>query len=116
MYETFVVDVDGTLSTIPVEGESYACVSPYQNVIDKVNALYDRGHIIILNSSRGMRSLKGDIVEIERLVRPTMETWLHNHNVKYHKLILGKPWGHRVHYVDDHAMHIDEFLVYEALT
>lgn len=112
MIETFVVDVDGTICELKVEGQSYADLQPKQDVIDKINFLFSQGHNIILFSARGMRTYGGDMYYIEKEVRPVMERWLNKHDVKYHQLVLGKPWGLHVRYVDDHAMHISEFLEY----
>lgn len=113
MMETFVVDVDGTLCESLAEGQLYASATPKQDVIDKVNELFYNGHNIILLSSRGMRTYGGDLVFIEKNVRPIMEAWLLKHGVQYHQLVLGKPWGPRkVHYIDDHAMYINDFLEY----
>lgn len=113
MPNTFVVDVDGTLCGPVGKDRDYSQCQPRQDVIDKVNDLWLTGHNIILFSSRGMRTYDGDMVAIEKNIRPTMEAWLNRNGVKYHALVLGKPWGPGVKYVDDNAMHIDEFLEYK---
>jgi capsule biosynthesis phosphatase len=110
MIYTFVVDVDGTLCEIKSNEMEYAEAIPKQDVIDKVNALFNAGHTIVLFSARGMRTYEGDMHYINKNVRPVMEAWLHKHNVYYHDLILGKPWGPNVRYVDDAALYINDFL------
>lgn len=106
---TLVVDVDGTLCEI-VHGGNYKDAAPKIDVIEAVNRMYAAGHVVILHSARGMRTYAGDINQIEKHIRPVMEAWLRKHNVKYHVLVLGKPWGKNVRYIDDNAMHIHEFL------
>ena len=107
---TFVIDVDGTICELKTVGESYSNLRPKLDMISKINDMFDAGHTIILFSARGMRTYGGDMYYIEKEVRPIMEAWLNKYNVKYHNLVLGKPWGANVRYVDDNAMHISEFL------
>lgn len=110
MRNTIVVDVDGTICEInPLV--SYADLKPIQSVIDKVNSLYDRGDTkVILMTARGMRSCNGDLLLINSKVRPILEAWLNKNNVKYHELVMGKPWGPNVKYIDDNALRPDEFV------
>ena len=109
MKYTFVIDVDNTLSIHDATSE-YQFHKPIDEMILKVNKMYDEGHTIILFSARGMRSNDFDLQKIEQNVRPTLETWLNKHKVKYHSLVLGKPWGENVVYIDDRSMRPDEFL------
>lgn len=106
---TFVVDIDGTLCKSQ-PGCDYSLCDPITEVIDKVNEAYDNGHHIILYTARGMRSNKGVISQIHVNVLPTLKEWLNRHNVKYHHLQLGKPWGDDVWYIDDRALRPDEFI------
>ena len=110
---TFIVDIDFTLLFTPFDGQTwdYTKSSPYWKTINKVNALYDAGHKIILFTARGMGSRNGDIEIIEKECRPIIEEWLKNHNVKYHQLIMGKPWGPgKLYYIDDKNLTINQFL------
>ena len=47
--------------------------------------------------------------EDENLI-PDLLAECEKHNVKYHQLIMGKPWGENVFYVDDKNLTISEFL------
>lgn len=100
---TFVVDVDGTLCGSP-PNRDYSKCKPIQSVIDKVNQCYYEGDIIILFTARGMRTYDGDLAEIEKHVKPVLIEWLNTYNVKYDRLIMGKPWGPEVYYVDDRGV------------
>ena len=52
----YVVDIDGTICTklCELKGEDYKDSFPLKERIDKVNALYDKGHKIIYMTARGM--------------------------------------------------------------
>jgi len=107
--KNFVVDIDGTLCDT-IFGVSYEDRPPIQEMIDKVNELYYNGSRIILLTARGMRTYSGNIDEINLHVRPVLEAWLNKNGVKYHELVMGKPWLENVYYVDDRAMLLSEFL------
>ena len=84
---TVVCDVDGTICSIREPEESYSEVKPLKDMISIINTLYDNDYHIILHTARGMRTYGGDLGSITRFVKPELETWLRNHNVKYHQLI-----------------------------
>jgi len=104
---TFVIDIDDTISEWN-DNRDYLNFIPKQNMIDKINSLYDKGHIINLFTSRGMLSEKGNLSVIDTKLRPPLEEWLKNNNVKHHKLITGKPPSD--YYIDDKNLYIDDFL------
>jgi capsule biosynthesis phosphatase len=106
---TYVVDIDGTLCGPPLN-KDYSTCEPIKDVIDQVNRLYESGHKIILFTARGMRSYNKDIEDIHTYVKPILIKWLNNHNVKYHELIFGKPWGEDVWYIDDRSISISDFI------
>jgi capsule biosynthesis phosphatase len=105
---TFVIDVDKTIcKASKAEGSDaydYVNALPIQPVIHRIQDLKQKGHTVILHSSRGMRTYRGDREMIEANVRPIMEAWLHKHNVPYDDLVLGKPWGPNVYYIDDRCV------------
>ena len=106
---TFVVDVDNTIC-ISESGCDYSQCEPIQPVIDKINNLFDRGDTIILFTARGMKTYNSSLHNINIFIRPVLEEWLEKHNVKYDQLIVGKPWGPDVYYIDDRAFRPDEFI------
>ena len=108
--KNFIVDVDGTLCEELGGVYTYATVPPRIEMINKVNQLYDSGSKIVLFTARGMRTCAGDLEQINLHVRPVLIKWLGEHNVKYHELIMGKPWAKDCYYVDDRALHPEEFL------
>jgi len=111
--QTYILDIDNTMSITPLDEDGngiYHKAKPVQPVLDKINILYNEGHKVILFTARGMRTFQGDVQKIENHHRPILEVWLEENNVKYHQLIFGKPWGRNVHYIDDRALNIDQFV------
>ena len=108
--DTVCFDVDGTICSIKEPEESYSDVKPKQDIIDIINKLYYNDYHIILHTARGMRTYDGDIDNINKFVRPELEAWLLKHKVNYHEIIMGKPWGPNVVYVDDNAYQPEQFM------
>jgi capsule biosynthesis phosphatase len=110
---TFVIDVDGTICIAEKFDNSsafdYANARPLIPVIERIRVLYSQGHTIILHSSRGMKTYNGNLELIELHVRPVMEAWMAAHEVPYDHIVLGKPWGPNVYYVDDRSISPFEF-------
>jgi uncharacterized HAD superfamily protein len=71
------VDIDGLLTT-ETKGHDYKNRTPNCENIRYVNALYHKGHIIILYSSRFLRD------------RRVTKWWLKCWGIHYHKLVLRK--------------------------
>lgn len=101
-----MIDVDNTICIHT--NRDYVNAAPIQPVIDKVNALYDRGVDICLYTSRGQNSCKGDLALIIERNEAVLVDWLKRHGVKYNELIFGKPLAD--FYVDDGGMSVKEFL------
>ena len=87
--------------------EKYKYCEPIQEMIEKVNKLYDEGNTIYIYTARGMATFKGDVMKIHNalyyLTLDSLEKW----GIKHHGLIMGK-----LHYdllIDDKAMSLNEF-------
>jgi histidinol phosphatase-like enzyme len=96
---TYCLDLDGTICN-QRHGKQYSDHRPIYKVIDKINALYDAGHKIIIFTARGSSSGINWRVPTER----QLSDW----GVKYHQLIFGKPSAN--YFIDDKGMSIEEFL------
>lgn len=98
----YVFDLDGTLCDTPeVDGEwHYLDAVPFQERIDKVNALHAEGHQIWIDSARGCTSKRNWLAHTNRQLRD----W----GVTYHKLRTGCKWGGDV-FVDDRSIGPEEF-------
>ena len=90
---TYVFDLDGSLCTIA--GLEYECAIPLLGRIAWVNKLYDQGHRIIVDTSRGFSDSQSRDKVYDR-TRKQLELW----GLKYHELHVGtKPPGDV--YIDD---------------
>lgn len=109
---TFIIDVDGTICDAPlVEGRyDYPNAVPITETIERIKHLKESGHTIVLNTSRGMRTYRGDRDMIEVNVRPIMEEWLKKHDVPYDSLHMCKPWGPDPIYVDNRNLSLKSFV------
>ena len=75
------IDLDGVLAK-PISSDKYEFALPMPENIQKVNALFDQGHRIVIHTSRGW--FQYDLTE----------RWLKKHNVKYSQLVMGKLYSH----------------------
>lgn len=101
-----VFDIDDTICNN--KNRDYENAIPKYKVINKINELYKAGAEITLYTSRGMVSCNGDIQKIVKKNRAILESWLYRHNVKYHKIVFGKPLGDM--YIDDKCMNVRDFI------
>jgi histidinol phosphatase-like enzyme len=95
--KTYVIDIDGTICT--QDGANYMMASPIDSIISICNRLFDRGNKIIFFTARG--STTG--INWKELTERQLNTW----GVKYHELIMGKPFGD--FYIDDKAILPEQF-------
>lgn len=94
---TYCFDIDGTLCT-NTEGD-YEAAEVLPGMVARVNALYDSGCRILLNTTRG--STTG--ICWRELTERQLAAW----GFKYHELFLGKPTADV--YVDDKAVNIKDW-------
>jgi CMP-N,N'-diacetyllegionaminic acid synthase len=96
--QTYVFDLDGTLCE--TEGQDYTGARPLPRRIAIVNALYDAGHEIVIDSARGSVTT----LAWQRQTEQQLDKW----GVKRHRTRVGKKvYGD--HYVDDKAINAEEF-------
>jgi len=86
-----VVDIDGTICL--TLNDDFENATPYLKRIEKVNELYDEGYTIVFFTARG--SYTG--LDWRELTLKQLKEW----GVKYHELIMGKPYAEM--YIDDRA-------------
>lgn len=103
-----VYDLDKTLCTKKQSNETYDDVKPIQPMIDQLNKFYDEGHTIIINSARNMVTQNNDVGKVLQNVGEVTLKWLREHNVKYHSISFGKPYGS--YYCDDKSIRPSELL------
>ncbi len=109
--ETIVMDLDGTLCEIKKANEEYIDVKPIIPVVKKLREFRKKGAYIIIQSSRNMRTFKGNIGKINAVTLRVIIKWLDKHRIPYDEIYVGKPWcGKNGFYVDDRAIKPEEFL------
>ena len=94
---TYCFDIDGTLCT-NTDGD-YPSARPCHEVIAQVNHLFAEGHRILLYTARGATTGLD--------WRELTERQLHEWNVNYHALFMGKPSADV--YIDDKAINFDDW-------
>ena len=92
----YCFDIDGTIctnrDTVRKEKNdntiSYMDMEPWQDRIDHINALYEKGHRITMWTGRGCRTYKDN----PEFWKPQTAEQLKKWGVNYHELIVGKPF------------------------
>ena len=110
-YMIYCFDLDNTLCET-IDGR-YNFSTPIQEMIDRVNKLYDQGHEIKIYTARGMNRFNKDTNQVKDVFLDFTQNQLKNWGVKYHELHLGKP-SYDV-FIDDKNLTIDEFKTHHPL-
>ena len=87
--KTYCFDLDGVICN-NTYGE-YENAIPKKEAIKKINKLFDNGNYIIIYTARFMGFAKGDVEKAESLGFNFTINQLNKWNLKYHKLLFGKP-------------------------
>ena len=92
--KNYLIDIDGTITEdVPnEEPERMATCEPFPDALETMKQWYEEGHILTFFTSR---------TEDHREVT---ETWLAQHGIKYHGLLMGKPRGGNYHWIDNHIV------------
>lgn len=91
-------DLDGCLCTKPKAG--YHEALPIKERIERVNALYEKGHVIIIDSARG--SMTG--INWLEFTKQQLAEW----GLKYHVLRTGVKFF-ADYYIDDFSINSEEY-------
>lgn len=75
------VDIDGTICE-DYFGD-YKKAKPFENAIAKINLAYEKGHEIWVFTARGSKTG----IDWREFTKKQLASW----NLRYHKLIFGKP-------------------------
>ena len=100
-----VIDLDDTISRH--RNRDFEHAQPISETIEKLRELHAQGFEIVIYSSRGQNSCKGELSLIEKRNRAQVETWLHANDVPFDRLVFGKPLGDI--YVDDKGISLQTF-------
>ena len=106
-----IMDLDDTICQT-IDGD-YRNSIPVAPVIETMQEYKRLGFEIVINTSRNMRTYKGNTGKIAANTLPIIIEWLNKHNVPYDEIYIGKPWcGKEGFYVDDRSIRPDEFVKY----
>ena len=94
-----VFDLDGVICELKKPSESYSDVNPKKKVIQKMRALKEEGHYLIIHTGRHMRTCEGDVTKVIEKIGKVTEDWLEKWKVPYDELVFGKPYADV--YIDD---------------
>lgn len=101
---TVVFDLDGVVCRNGA-WRDYSRAIPCPHGIAQINAAYDRGHYVVLQTARGMRAFQGDVARCYEKLYPVTFDWLRRHEVKFHELHFGKRSADL--YVDDRGCRVE---------
>ena len=93
----YCFDIDGTICT-NTNGE-YEKACSYKEIIEKINNLYNSGHVIIYFTARGYTTK----IDWYEFTKNQLNEW----NAKYHRLLVGKPFAD--YYIDDKGVSAKDF-------
>jgi len=113
MIHTFIIDVDDTLLTTPLNEDGkydYEKSTPITASVERIRSLKQDGHQIILFTARGMRTFNGDLKKIKKEHEERLIGWLKQNEVPYDSLVFGKPWGPNPIYVDNRNLSLHSFV------
>jgi len=97
-----IVDIDGTICT---QCEDYNNAKPIINRIEELNKLFESGVDIVYFTARGTETC----IDWRKITEEQFKKW----NVKYTKLLFGKPSGDL--YIDDKAFTLEQLDMYIKL-
>ena len=96
--KTYIFDIDGTICTNT--NGAYESAEPFEDVIEKINNLYDDGNTIKMMTARGSQTG----IDWTEITEVQLSEW----GVKYHELIMNKK-PHGDVFVDDKAINASAF-------
>ncbi|MHA3893498.1 HAD family hydrolase [Acinetobacter sp. GXMZU3951] len=103
-----IMDLDDTICST-LNGD-YENSYPNVEIIEKMHEYKREGFVIVISTSRNMRTYEGNLGKINANTLPVIIDWLEKNNVPYDEIYTGKPWcGFEGFYVDDKAIRPDEF-------
>lgn len=104
------IDLDGVICQLKSGCQTYADVEPIPGAVERINALKNSGHHIIIFTARHMKTCHGNqSLVLSRIGKVTLD-WLDQHDVPYDEIMFGKPWADC--YIDDNAM---RFISWESI-
>lgn len=95
------IDLDGVICNLKETGQTYEELLPVAGAPEKLRALKDSGHYIIINTARHMKTCQGNLGMVGAKISLITLKWLEKYDVPYDEIYFGKP--HADVYIDDNA-------------
>ncbi len=101
------IDLDGVICRLKNGQEGYADLLPVPGAVEKLRALHDAGHYLIILSARHMKTCDGNVGKVIARQGATTLEWLARHGVEYDEIHFGKPFADV--YIDDNALRFESW-------
>ena len=77
-----VIDLDGVICPVRRDGQAHADLEPVPGAVEKLKALREAGHVIIIQTARHMKTCDGNVgMVMKRLGKITLD-WLYKNGVE----------------------------------
>lgn len=101
------IDLDGVICEIRKSDQTYSQVEPLPGAVQKMRALKNAGHYIIIYTARHWKTCKGNVGQILARQGLTTFQWLERYGIPYDEIYFGKPWADI--YIDDNALRFESW-------
>ena len=101
------IDLDGVICRLKKEGETYDQLLPVDGAPEKLRALKEAGHYIIINTARHMKTCQGNLGMVGSRIALITLKWLEQYNIPHDEVYFGKP--HADIYIDDNAFRFNSW-------
>jgi capsule biosynthesis phosphatase len=96
------LDLDGVICPIRGPEQSYGDLEPLPGAVERIRALRDAGHYIIIITARHMATCESNLGRVMRSIGRITLDWLERHGIAYDEIHFGKPNAEV--YIDDRAI------------
>jgi capsule biosynthesis phosphatase len=101
------IDLDGVISQLKKEGQTYDQLEPVPGAIEKMKQLKAAGHYIIIQTARHMKTCDGNVGRVQARIAAITLNWLEKHKIPYDEIYFGKPWAQI--YIDDNCFRFENW-------
>ncbi|HIP56279.1 MAG TPA: capsular biosynthesis protein, partial [Arcobacter sp.] len=101
------LDLDGVICQLRLENQLYEELLPVDGAIEKIKALKDNGHYIIIHTARRMKTHNANVSKVIADIGKITLDWLEKYEIQYDEILFGKPWAEI--YIDDNALRFDSW-------
>lgn len=85
------IDLDGTICDIRKDSLTYRDVKVKEGARERIKALHDAGHTIIIHTARNMGSTGHNVGKALKNVGKDTFEWLEKNGIVYDEIFFGKP-------------------------